>query len=220
MERIRADLIRRARIERHGELNMQEMQPTHPTSHRPFLRLFQRGQPPPQTEEPYRVAVESPKSPDLEQGVLDAPSRSFQFPNFARPWTARSNQHQPSREPHPEGDQAAIFSTESSTEPSSIATLSSRPHPLAYSDASNQTDAPESQAAETVSDPERQGHGRSPSSDRLSPHRRHHRSRHPKRFLFCIPWVKSKHLRAQILRCLVSGLIMILLIIVCKSSCN
>ncbi|KAH8684184.1 hypothetical protein BGZ61DRAFT_480446 [Ilyonectria robusta] len=214
MERIRADLIRRARIERHGELNMQEMQPTQPTSHRPFLRLFRRGQPPPQTEEPYRVAVESPKSPDLEQGVPDAPSRSFQFPNFARPWTARSNQHQPSGEPHPGGNQAAISSTESSTEPSSRATPSPRPPPLAYSDTSYQNDTLESRVAETVSDPGRQEHGRSPSSDQRSPRRRHHRSRHPKRFLFCIPWVKSKHLRAQILRTLVSGLIMLLLIIV------
>ncbi|KAF7543002.1 hypothetical protein G7Z17_g11102 [Cylindrodendrum hubeiense] len=216
LERLRADLIRRARIERHGEVGMQETQTTHTTSYRPFLRLFRRGQPPPQTEEPYRAAVESPKSPDLEQGVQDAPARAFQFPNFARPWPERPNEPLPAHEPHHEGDQTTIPSTQSSTqfstEPSSLAT-SPRPPPLAYSDTSNYNNAPESQVTETVSDPEQSRQRRRRSSDRQSPHR-NNRARHPKRFLFCIPWIKSKTMRAQILRCLVTGLIMILLIIV------
>ena len=38
----------------------------------------------------------------------------------------------------------------------------------------------------------------------------------PKRFLFCFPWVKSRRMRNQILRCFVSGLFLILLLTVCK----
>jgi hypothetical protein len=54
-------------------------------------------------------------------------------------------------------------------------------------------------------------------------HRRHRsdRSRRegkppPKRFLFCLPWVKSKRARSYILRCFVSGVFLTLLLSVCK----
>lgn len=39
---------------------------------------------------------------------------------------------------------------------------------------------------------------------------------HPKRFLFCFPWIRSKRMRSQILRCFVSGLFLTLLLAVCK----
>lgn len=38
----------------------------------------------------------------------------------------------------------------------------------------------------------------------------------PKHFLFCFPWVKSKRIRTQILKCFVSGLFLIMLLTVCK----
>lgn len=54
-------------------------------------------------------------------------------------------------------------------------------------------------------------------------HRRHRSDRsgrerkpHPKRFLFCFPWVKSKRARSQILRCFVSGVFLTLLLSVCE----
>lgn len=40
---------------------------------------------------------------------------------------------------------------------------------------------------------------------------------HPKRFLFCIPWIRSARIRAQILRVLVSGLCLSMVTAVCKS---
>ena len=38
----------------------------------------------------------------------------------------------------------------------------------------------------------------------------------PKRFLFCFPWVKSRRIRTQILRCFVSGIFLALILAVCK----
>lgn len=40
----------------------------------------------------------------------------------------------------------------------------------------------------------------------------------PKRFLFCIPWIRSRKTRSQIVQCFVSGLFLILLTTVCKFS--
>ena len=38
----------------------------------------------------------------------------------------------------------------------------------------------------------------------------------PKRFLFCFPWVKSRRVRALILRCFVSGLFLAILLSICE----
>jgi hypothetical protein len=38
----------------------------------------------------------------------------------------------------------------------------------------------------------------------------------PKRFLFCFPWIKSRRVRSQILRCFVSGMFLTLLLAVCR----
>ena len=43
-------------------------------------------------------------------------------------------------------------------------------------------------------------------------------SQPPKHFLFCFPWVKSRRIRTQILRCFVSGMFLALLLAVCKLS--
>lgn len=39
---------------------------------------------------------------------------------------------------------------------------------------------------------------------------------HPKHFLFCFPWVKSRKVRSQILQCFVSGMFLVLLLTVCE----
>lgn len=40
----------------------------------------------------------------------------------------------------------------------------------------------------------------------------------PTHFLFCLPWVKSRKTRSQIVQCIVSGMFLVLLTSVCKSS--
>lgn len=39
---------------------------------------------------------------------------------------------------------------------------------------------------------------------------------HPKHFLFCFPWIRSRKTRSQILQCFVSGMFLVLLLSVCK----
>jgi len=39
---------------------------------------------------------------------------------------------------------------------------------------------------------------------------------HPKRFLFCFPWIKSRQVRGLVLRCFVSGMLLALLLSICK----
>lgn len=39
---------------------------------------------------------------------------------------------------------------------------------------------------------------------------------HPKHFLFCFPWIKSRKVRSQILQCFVSGTFLVSLLAVCK----
>lgn len=39
---------------------------------------------------------------------------------------------------------------------------------------------------------------------------------HPKHFLFCFPWIKSRKVRSQILQCFVSGMFLVLLMSICK----
>lgn len=40
----------------------------------------------------------------------------------------------------------------------------------------------------------------------------------PTRFLYCFPWVKSRRMRSQILRCFVAGTFLTVLLAVCKLS--
>lgn len=42
------------------------------------------------------------------------------------------------------------------------------------------------------------------------------RGNKPQRFLYCFPWIKSRRMRSQILRCVVSGLFLLMFLIICK----
>lgn len=48
--------------------------------------------------------------------------------------------------------------------------------------------------------------------------KRSQRVRQPKRFLFCFPWVQSRRVRSAAVYCFTSGLFLVLLLAVCKSS--
>lgn len=79
---------------------------------------------------------------------------------------------------------------------------------------------------------ERSGNSEGHSSERRRRHkhkRRHHvrdmdddesEGPHPRHFMFCFPWVRSRKMRSQILQCTVSSLLLICLLSVCKYSSN
>ncbi|KAH6897492.1 hypothetical protein B0T10DRAFT_187522 [Thelonectria olida] len=201
MERLRADLIRRARIERHGEIDIQQMPSFPSTSRRPFLRLFRRGHPPPSAREMYGIDIESPKSPEVDD-ESSAPSRPFQFPNFTRPWTARSQDSRVTPEALPEMRQF----NQPFTAPSSTTTAPPRTHHRTLRDRFTNAHSDESQVSGDIQ------HERRLSGDTRTD--RHRCAKHPKRFMLCFPWIKSSRVRKQIIACFISGLILILLVAV------
>lgn len=204
MEQLRADLIRRARIERHGEIDIEQMSSYPPTSRRHLPRLFRRGHPPPSAREMYSIDIESPKSPEVNGG--SAQSRPFQFSNFVRPWTARSQDPRAPGEALPEMRQ---FSRPL-TAPATTAAPPRAHHRFLRGGFTN-SNGDESQLSE---DSIMSQHRRRLSGDgRLD--RRYRCAQHPKRFMLCFPWVKSSRVRKQIIACFISGLILILLIAVC-----
>lgn len=52
----------------------------------------------------------------------------------------------------------------------------------------------------------RQENGQNPSRDGVK----------NKRFLFCFPWIQSRRIRSQILRCFVSGMFLLMMLAICK----
>lgn len=215
MERIRADLISRARMERHGDdIRMEDTQSTSQnatqeqedgrTSRRPFIsRLFNRRQ----------------RGPDEEAGAggvknADSLFRSFYFP---------SRNHRPNP-------------ADSETTPGGPSTTTQSPDSIPLQDTQSGLPTTPAPAARTTWRTVSQGHvGRSRrtpldpaevllaefAADVRERRRAHHhrttRRKHPRKFLGCFPWIKSRRIRAQILRCFVSGLFLVLLLCICKS---
>ncbi|KAG4288389.1 hypothetical protein FPRO06_06041 [Fusarium proliferatum] len=233
MERLRADLIQRSRMERGGspnggdvnldgnvdvedQHNIQEPRSSPP----PLSRLLSRREPASMTGQAHLAEIESVKSQDSNTNRPGG-SRRFAVPGFLRIW-GRNNTT-------PQSDDIRIATASPApllpiAEPQSP----TRPDPVAAPSESHRS--------------RRQRRQRNPPQDPLEAHlseilggstiRRHrrrreyhererdrHRSRrshqrHPKFFLGCIPWVRSRRMRAQILRCLTSGLFLIILVTV------
>ncbi|KAJ4247164.1 hypothetical protein NW762_013303 [Fusarium torreyae] len=233
MERLRADLIQRSRMERGdnsngGEVDVDveagqrqpDMEESRP-SNTPLSRLLSRREPASMTGQPQLAEIESVKSQDSNSNRPGA-SRRFALPGFLRIW-GRNN-----TTPQPEDLRTATASPAPLlpfTEPLSP----TRPEPVATSSESQRsrrerrrrnhaTDPLEAQLSEILG-----GRAIAQQRRRREYHERerdHHRARrsreqrHPNHFLFCLPWVRSRRMRAQILRCLTSGLFLIVLVTV------
>lgn len=210
MDRLRADLIRRARLERAADeeqaIPAREME-EHPqarTSRFP-LGLFRRQEPPVTDRHVADSQVASPKSPDFNPRTLGLPPRRVDLPNLAgtqgddlsRPQVVAASPPQPARTmPVPPRPVAAV-SSQSST-------------PVI--DAPDPADVHLAQLAEDG----RRRRRRRDRGTRTSSSRKQ-KKKTPKRFLFCCPWVKSQRMRICILRCFVSGMFLCSLLAVCKS---
>lgn len=236
MDRLRADLIRRARAERHGDLeegaptsgsesqpNMQERplrQASRSLTGRPlFPRLFQRGQAPASSAAAGRNEVESPKSPDFNPVTTSGRSQT-ELPNIARRLTdetawprAGADTRQTNRE-SPEPSTPSPPRNEGNSLPQPPPPASTIEHPIRPPPEARTTwfhspDPAEVQLAHLAEDGRRRregNHHQQPRANR-SP---------PKRFLYCFPWIKSRRIRNQILQCFVSGICLAALLSVCK----
>ena len=171
--------------------------------------------------------LESPKPPEINTREGRSPLNRFALPNMSHIWPGRLL----GRESHADADLAGAprpVSPDRETwevplppEPATHARSTIRAASSCYS--TNE----ESGSAETnPSSQEREERRR--RRQRRRRRRRQHEAmwyggrrtrgrKTPKRFLYCFPWVKSRQMRAYILRCLVSGFFLVALLTICKS---
>ncbi|KAK4168287.1 hypothetical protein QBC43DRAFT_116611 [Cladorrhinum sp. PSN259] len=177
--------------------------------------------------------VESPKSPDFRIGAQNLPSTRLHLPNLDRTWTLGSN-GPPSREgpgqqpPVPviqEPAPAVVAGGESERrrerrerrerrhrrEGSGSSGSGRRRHRREGSGGSGSSSSRRERrhrrhrADGTTTGGTETSTSRT-SSSRSSGSSRSRRGPPPKNFLFCFPWIKSRRIRSQILKCFVSGM--------------
>lgn len=159
--------------------------------------------------------VDSPKTPRFNLGLPNMPSTRLHLPNLARTWTRGSSgptsptqtqrppELAPGRpQPQTRADQIPVISEPAPSHSSNDVRGNDTGRPRFQG-----ADPEETHLADAVDRRMRQRHHRS---------RRHRNDEPPQRFLFCFPWVKSARIRRQILRCFVSGILLIFMLAVCK----
>ncbi|RGP78072.1 hypothetical protein FLONG3_3821 [Fusarium longipes] len=241
MERLRADLIQRARMERDGNLNegvananpnanvdieVGQHQPSITGSRSriaPLSQLLSRREPASMTGQSQLSEIESVKSQDSNSNRPNG-GRRFAVPSFLRIWNRDSNQSQPDNIRNTTASPAPLLPIVEPLSPT-------RPEPVATSSQSHQSrrqrrhqgtssDPLEAHLSELLGAPIDRQRRRGDHDRHRS--RRSRENTHPKYFLGCIPWVRSRRMRAQILRCMTSGLFLIILVTVylCLSMTN
>lgn len=159
---------------------------------------------------------DSPKTPRFHLGLPNMPSTRLHLLSLTRTWTRGSSgpisPTQTERLPEPP-TRPALSRTQTERIP-----VISEPAPSYGIDNSRGSDMGrsryqgadpgETHLADAVDRRRRRRHHRS---------RRHEHNERPKRFLFCFPWIKSRRIRSQILRCFVAGIFLLTMLAVCES---
>ncbi|KAK1844421.1 hypothetical protein CCHR01_12953 [Colletotrichum chrysophilum] len=162
---------------------------------------------------------DSPKTPRFNIGLPTLPSTRLNLPHLARTWTSGSNG--PNSRPSSGQPLPSRAATDPLTGPY-VSRAGATQIPVAMP-------SPVAQHARSHSHRlTRRFTGPDPAELHLAQmaqegrRRRRRRQRnqednnegHPKRFLLCLPWVKSRRMRSQILRCFISGTFLALLLAV------
>ena len=235
MDRMRADLIRRARLERVADLEQGRVETERPSQHpemgehsrdipRRFSSrrsrlswLFASGaQPePPMDEVVDDLYVASPKSPGFNLGTSGVPLAHRDMPNLDRTWTVENpdlRQHPAmARSPSLTGTAWGFHPDPDMPLPPQPTAMPSLPLETSAFDASDPADIHLARLAE---EGRRRRHAKKRSRDERRPS---HTSRRkpPRRFMLCIPWVKSRRVRSHIVLSSVSGLFLFCLLATC-----
>ncbi|KAM5353648.1 hypothetical protein ACJ41O_000298 [Fusarium nematophilum] len=227
MDRLRADLIRRARLERHGEFDVEsgnhhpDMQETS-SNQPPFSRLFRRGQPAPTTTG--EAEIESIKSQESNPSRPGLANRRLGLPGFLRIWGGSNSSSVTHDVRNATASPAPLLPLAQPPSPSSPTPQPARPDPVATpseprrsrrSRRNAQRDPVEAQLAEILGGSSVGRRRQRIRQERERERRRARRNgggRHPKHFLCCLPWIRSRRMRAQILRCFTSGLFLVFLV--------
>lgn len=215
MERLRADLLRRARNDRsrvddveqqnrdHTEMTRTENRDTaeEPTGETLRSRgIFSRLPPFPRPLTRRNVHNdEGPKSPEPPLRPLTLASSRYGEPG-----------NPPSSLPSPIPMTHLSSQGPLPPEPVAMPAIQAQ-HPGSYSNFGYGTDPRQQPVIVAEYPSESQQQSQAQSSDVQGS-----RKPPPKRFMFCFPWVKSRRVRSQILTCFVSGLFLAILLAVCK----
>lgn len=168
----------------------------------------------------------SPKEPVDDRQGRDGPLNRFSLPSISRFWPGGSRtvggresqtRPDPAGETYPPSPQGEVsWDAPSPPEPVTHARMSFRAASSRYSSDEVPVEAGPHPSRRGASD----GRRRRRQRQRSTRGTRRHRVKPPERFLCCLPWVKSRRARAYIVRCLVSGFILVLLLTVCTFSHN
>ncbi|KAI6363534.1 hypothetical protein MCOR25_005891 [Pyricularia grisea] len=205
-------------------------------------RDSQQGQPPHQAEMPRPTSshyseVESPKSPRFDLGMPPLPSTRLHLPNLARTWSHGTNgppsRPGTSRAPMPPLIQVQgvdnrppllvdgpMFPEVASPRAAHIPDRPRRSEETSSGESTGQTAEPGHERRrhrhrhrmENETEEERRQRRRERHRRRRARERRETRST-SKRFLGCFPYPQSKHVRTQLLKCFVSGMFLVGLLI-------
>lgn len=243
MERLRAELLRRARSEGQGDVEQgmaettSQAQPmAETTASRTNVGRFgllplqlsalpqlfsSRRRPARQTEN----EIESPKSPEfVSRRPPTLPPMHLEFSSLADSFGPNTNAARPPLSAHPSlAAPSSIYSQDAPTSeqparPSAVARIETVRSASAGS--INTPDPAEAELARLGIDGRRRHERQQRRREQAAGYgsERSRKSKPPTRFLFCFPWVKSRRMRSQILRCFVSGTFLLILLSVCECS--
>jgi len=185
--------------------------------------------------------AESPKTPRFTIGLPTLPSTRLHLPHLTRTWTNGSN-GPASRPPtaRPNTSRGAAVQSPQSQSRFPFFSRSTAASPIPVPGPAVSARAPAHTPTSPVSregslrpastEPNSESQRTEASRAEAPEERRRQRERRwrrggdasgrqtgpPRKFMFCFPWIKSRRVRAQILRCFVSGMFLTLLLAICK----
>jgi hypothetical protein len=201
LERIREDLLRRARSERRTGDIEEALPPTESS-----LPPLEPRAPPRRALWPFSSLFAMPRS--LIDGTRTSPSHRNDT-EMEGPKTPELTRHFSLRPPpHPERATHSMSERVPSERPT-------EPSPPAASRQSSYRDI-RSQTTSSQTDSGRRPRRSERDEARRQAAREMARRPPPKRFLLCFPWVKSVQTRKHVLQCFVSGIFLALLLAICE----
>ncbi|KAI1800011.1 hypothetical protein F4811DRAFT_59933 [Daldinia bambusicola] len=149
---------------------------------------------------------DSPKTPHHDSGFPHAPFTHLRVPHSAQAGTERS--------PSLISSQASVPTSQLYPHRTQVERFSTVPEPRPTHMSDNRRGANMGRSQFRGADPGETHLADQVGRARQNRSRRQRRNERPRRFLFCFPWVKSRRIRSQILRCFVSGLFLMAMLTV------
>lgn len=160
---------------------------------------------------------DGPKTPRFHLGLPSLPSGRFQFPSLSRIGTRKRSRSSLSREQgqQPSDGSEPRISLQQSQAGQSAVVAEPQPTHVQGDPSSGSSmrsfrgaDPAEMHSAGLAETGRRRRHRTNPSESQ--------QGGKPRKFLYCFPWIKSRRVRSQILRCFVSGMFLLMFLVICE----